>query len=59
MPARPKKPYKSHASRGKSRGLGKAAPPSISSKMGKKKGGRGRKGNNRGKSGKSIRLVST
>ena len=43
LPPRPKKPRESQAGRGKGRGLGLlggAAPPSIGSKMGEKKGGR-------------------
>ena len=54
LPARLKKPYKSRAGRGKSRGLNGAAPPSTSSEMGRKKGGRGKRGNS---STKSTRLV--
>ena len=54
LPTRPKKPYKSRAGRGKSKGLSRAAPPSIGSEMGKKKGKRGKRGNS---NTKSVRLV--
>ena len=40
---RPKKPYKSYTSRGRSRGLGKTAPPFTGGEMGRKKGRRGKK----------------
>ena len=57
LPACPKKPYKSYAGRDRGRGLGRAAPPSIGGEIGKKKGRRGRKGNN--SSTRSTKLVST
>ena len=55
--ARPKKPHKSHASRDRGRGLNRAAPLSISNKIGKKKGRKGKRGGN--SSIKSTRLVFT
>ena len=56
MPTRPKKPYKSHAGRGKSKGLSGTAPPSAGGEMGGKKGGRGRRGAGGGAEG--VRLIS-
>jgi len=53
LPAHPKKPHKSCAGRGRSRGLGRTAPPSAGGEMGGKKGERG------GSSGaKSAGLIS-
>ena len=56
LPTHPKKPYKSYTNKNRGRGLGRAAPLSINSKIGRKKGGRGKRGNNN--STKSTRLVS-
>lgn len=52
-----KKPYKSRTNRGRSKGLSRAALPSINSKMGRKKGKRGKRGSS--SSTRSTRLVST
>ena len=57
LPTHPKKPHKSHAGRDRGKGLGKAAPPSTSSKMGGKKGRKDKRGNS--SNAKSTRLVFT
>ena len=54
MPACPKKPYESHAGRGKDRGLGGATPPSAGGKMGGKKGRRGGRGTKSGAEGTGL-----
>ena len=57
LPTRPKKSYESHTNRGRGKRLGKAAPPSVSSEMGKKKDKRGRRGSS--SSTKNTKLVFT
>jgi len=53
LPPRPKKPHESWAGRGKGRGLGGAAPPFASSKMGRR-GRRGGRGSSKGASVSGI-----
>ena len=57
LPTYPKKPHKSRAGRGKSRGLDKTAPPFIGGEIGKKKSKKNKKGNSNNT--RSTRLVFT